>query len=228
MDKRKVSFGRIIKTPKKRIIRRLLNTLCSALSLILVLSATAAAADVFRFKGENVVARFLDVPSDPCVSTAVVIQVVNGVARNHPGETELSTLLFLVFTQFDTCSSVVLKNINAVQPIPARDLSVGPKSALLNTNAFFHDFTTNADYNFQINLAWSCVSPHQRTHGTNHSISGGGSGGAPVIINSNFTDVSCAAQASGSISDGVTSLALPISTDGFVGKSSVGQISKLP
>jgi hypothetical protein len=164
------------------------------------LQAPAQAGDSFNFRGLTAVAEFSNTDGSGCVFTDAFIFASNGRLHDPPGPGTPSPVAEVNIFQYDSCSGTQLLAAFGSSSLTADSLQVDKKltSATLNATVQVFDYISGNTFNEDIALNWTSTGdPVSEKDHFQFRAPG-------YIANYRFSGTSRPAQASGSVSDGVT------------------------
>lgn len=181
--------------------------LLAVLALALATSGQHSAAQAggglgFKFKGPSLVASFLNISG--CISTDVFVIASEAMVQDAPGTPSALSFASATIYQYDTCTNTALLHAyGSTNPLPNSAFQVSKMldTASLNTTINVFDEISGSSFDVDIDLAWTATGPLNRDRAKSHVKSPG------CIMNSNYLGKSRAAQASGTVSDGMVNFA---------------------
>lgn len=195
-----------MKTQDTKLWHRIATIVGIAFGLI-VLAAPAEAADTFRFKGKSANAFFSSADPSGCIFTDVGVFASDDASISHdppgPPNSFSGSGAFGFISQFDNCNSIQIVFADCFNSAPLADsdfqvIGRNLDSATLNTTLECFDFLGGGSFNASVALSWTGVGNPVRQSGSFHFRQPG------FIVNSRFSGTSRRAEASGSVSDGIT------------------------
>ncbi len=186
---------------------------------------TAAAAEVFKFKGQGVSAFFSSTDSSGCILTNVIIIASEDSFQTMPDSEETTSWIELAISQYDECAQTELLDAEGFASLADSDLQVTRKLdlATLDTTVNVEDEVSHTFFDVDVDLAWMGIGPlaYENIAFPFHS--------SGCNINSHFNGTSRPAEASGTISDGTTNFTPELSIDDplstYIGSSKNGVVS---
>ena len=175
----------------------------------------------FRFKGQSANAHFSSVDPSGCIYTDVFVYASEQIIATQPGPGTPSSGASLSILQFDACTGTQLIGADGFASLTGPDFQVSKKlnSATLNTTVNVFDYLTGTSYDVSIALTWTGISPLGRQTSEFHYQFAG------CHQNYHNNGTFRFAQASGSVSDGVTDFAASPSADASISSAKSGSVS---
>lgn len=163
-------------------------------------SASAGGGAAFRFKGRSAVAYFASVDESGCIGTDVYLFGSEAVVSNAPGAGTPIAQSYVYISQYDYCTGTPLLSADGSAWAPYAGSWVDKKlgSATLNTTIQVFDYLSETSFAVDLNLTWTAAGPLTRQNSHSHFQSPG------CKINTRSNGSSRFAEASGSVSHGVT------------------------
>lgn len=173
---------------------------------LIVLAASVEAGDTIRFKGESANAFFSSTDPGGCIVTDVGVFASESATVFHdppgPPNSSSGSVGSIFISQFDFCNGVQLVGADCfAAPLPDPDFQVigrNLESATLNTTLGCFDFVDGGSFNVSVALGWTGIGNPVRQSSSFHFRTPG------FIVNSRSTGTFRSAEASGSVSDGIT------------------------
>ncbi|HWQ13754.1 MAG TPA: hypothetical protein VNL77_13205 [Roseiflexaceae bacterium] len=164
--------------------------------------APAQAGDVFRFKGQSASAFFSSTDPTGCVFTDVFVFASDDALQSPPGPGGAASGAGITIFQFDVCTGTPLLDASGFSSLAPADFQVSARlnTATLNTTIEVFPFGPYPSPSFPvtINLTWTGTGALSRENSHFHFQSEG------FMVNTHFNGSFRSAEASGSVSDGVT------------------------
>jgi hypothetical protein len=178
--------------------------LLTVLALVLVtfgLHSTASAdgAQVFHGKGPSAFAQFSS--SSGCIQNAVFVFAADRQVRTASGPPTSETFATVTILQYNSCEFEELFRASGTTfPLSEEEFQISPQldTATLNTTITLFDTVSGTTFDVDVDLTWVGTGPITHVHDNNHIRDLG------CIINTRLQGKSRPAEASGTISDGVT------------------------
>jgi hypothetical protein len=184
-------------------------------------SAGGGGGGTFKLKGQTASAHFSNVDQSGCIYTDIYIYASEEIVSTQPGPGTPSSGASVSIYKFDACTGTQLLGADGFIPLAESDFQVSKKleSAGLNTTVTVFDYLSGASYDVSIALTWTATSPlgHQ-TSQSHYQFAG-----CHQKFHNNGTFRF--AQASGSVSDGVTDFAASPFADASISSVKTGSVS---
>jgi len=173
----------------------------------------------YQFRGRSADAFFSSTDPSGCIFTDVGVFASEGVLHSQPGPAGAATFISLFISQYNVCTEEQLFAADGVS-LADPDFQVDKKlnSATLNTMVNVQDALTGNTFDVDINLAWTATDPATRQRENSHF----GSPGCKLHVR--FNGTSRPAEASGSVSNGVTNFALSPSIVASISSTRTGAV----
>jgi hypothetical protein len=188
---------------RRKIMKTKLNLL---VVLILVLAALTQPSNAraggglaLSFRGPSAIASFYNVSG--CTVTEAFVIASQFKQRDAHGPAASTSFASVTVSQFDLCAdTLVLYAYGTASPLAPGELQISKKldTARLVTTVPVFDEISGATFDISVNLSWKATGPLSRQQTTTHFHAPG------CISNSHMQSRSRPAEASGTISDGVT------------------------
>ena len=181
--------------------------------------SSASAGDNFKFSGRNADAFFFSTDG-VCTDTFVGVFANQGKFQSPPGPGTSTGFADIFIDQFDFCNGISLMSASGGIPLDngafqiVRDLT----SATLNATIRVFDFINGNEFDVSVDLVWAGIGALSRGTFHSHNKSPG------CAINERFNGSSRFAQATGSVSDGVTNFTPDSSVDGHLNSTKSGTL----
>jgi hypothetical protein len=196
---------------------RLLVVLALALATFSQYSS-ASAGDNFKFSGNFADAGFST--ADGCVVTNVGVFANKGKFQSPPGPGSSGAFADMYIDQYDSCTGAQYILAFGGTPLSndAFQIDRGLNSAVLNATILVFDNVSGTEISVSVNLEWVGIGALNKGTFHSHSKSPG------CVINERFSGSSRFAEATGSVSDGVTNFTLNPSGDGHLNSTKSGTL----
>jgi hypothetical protein len=180
--------------------------------------SSASAGDNLKFSGNFADAGFSMV--DGCVVTNVGVFANKGKFQSPPGPGSSGAFADMYIDQYDICTGAQYILAFGGTPLSndAFQIDRGLNSAVLNATILVFDNVSGAEISVSVNLEWVGIGPLSRGTFHSHSKSPG------CVINERFSGSSRFAEATGSVSDGVTNFTPNPSGDGHLNSTKSGTL----
>jgi hypothetical protein len=189
--------------PRRKIMKTKLNLLAI---LILVLSALAQPSSAraggglgLSFRGPSAMASFYSVSG--CTVTETFVIASQYEQRDAHGPATSFSFASVTVSQVDLCAdTLVLYAYGTTAPLAPGELQISKKldTARLTTIVPVFDEISGTSFDLSVDMSWTAIGPLSRQQTTTHFHTPG------CISNSHFQSRSRSAEASGTISDGLT------------------------
>lgn len=209
---------------ERKAMKVVVGFLTLILSVFLLPINTQAGAVVShnQVKGPVADAEFFSVDSTGCIFTSVEINPVSQVTRTPPAPQIFLPEVFVIISQFNSCTLTPLFLVDNVFSLTDSDFQVAKKleSATLNTTISAVDEVSNTPVDISINLSWTCTTSPTHSVFHNHSSS------LTSVENIHIIGTICfSATVSGTVSDISTNFTPENSSlFGFISDTRVGTI----
>src|SRR5688572_29819583 len=132
--------------------------------------SSVSANEIFKFRGENVNAFFIN--TDGCIETSVFVGATKGDSQSPPGPGSPVSQVVLFILQLDLCADERLVSAESVSTVSETDFQVAKKlgQATLNTTVTVTDLASDPPATFEvfIDLAWTGIGPLNRQNDNTH------------------------------------------------------------
>jgi hypothetical protein len=182
--------------------------------------ASAGGGGGFNFKGPSTLAAFTTL--DGCIQTDVFVLGSDSVSQDGPGRPTSFSYASVTVSQVDVCSgSQLLYAYGSAAPLAGPNFQVSSKldSAALNATATLFDEVSGTNFDVEVSLNWSGSGARSRTSNNSRFHSAG------CNINTRSNGTSRYAQATGSVTDGVTNFTPQASYDGYIASVKSGYVT---
>lgn len=162
-------------------------------------TVSADGAEVFHGKGPSAFAQFSS--DSGCIHTAVFVFAADRRVRAASGPPTAESFASVTILQSNTCENEELLRASGFTfPLSKEEFQISPQldSATLNTTITLFDTVSETTFDVDVNLTWVGTGPITHVHDKNHIRDFG------CIIHTRLQGKSRPAEASGTISDGVT------------------------
>jgi len=204
-------------------VHRLLNGAFATLTLgLLMLSPSVASAasskvTVENLRGPLVNASFSSTDPSGCIQTDTFVTANRPTDQQLPGRGTTTGIAAVSIFEFDSCSdTTLLQAVGETDTVNAADFQVSRQYdwASLRTTITLTNIDTGKTFDVDVNVAWTGTSDIRRDHSNTNDLYGGG-----CHVLNRWKGSGRDADASGSVSDGVTNY-IPAATQsaeiGFV------------
>jgi len=183
-------------------------------------NTTASAGDNFKFSGDFADAGFSMFDESCCVGTFVGVFANKGKNQSPPGPGSSSAFADMYIDQYDFCNEISLMSAFGGTSLGngAFQINRDLNSAALNATIPVYDYVSGTGFDVNVNLVWTGIGALSRGTFHSHSKSPG------CVINDRFSGSSRFAQATGSVSDGVTNFTPNPSGDGHLSSTKSGTL----
>jgi len=173
------------------------------LSLALIalgMPTSASAASMFKFRGLGANASFESVDASGCILSRLDVFTAEAMIQSPPGRREPFSSTSIFLSQYNMCTDTQLLAAEGVKDLAEPDLQISSRlqGATLNTTITMFDTLTGNTFDLSVDLSWLGVGPSSRQHSSFHF------GDKVCRIISRFKGTFRGAEASGTVSDGVT------------------------
>jgi hypothetical protein len=170
------------------------------IAAVFVLPVSLLAGDNYNFRGSTADAYFSSTDSSGCMFTDVYIFASAERLHDPPGPPTPSATASVSIYQYDSCSGVQLMAAYGGATLPKEDLRMATQlnSATLNTNIAVFDYVSGNTLNVSLDLNWTATGAPVNQKDHYHLRAPG------FVQNVQYSGTFRPAQASGSVSDGVT------------------------
>jgi hypothetical protein len=202
------------KTRRNAMKRRLLVHAFVLFLGALIAPTVIQAGDIWHNSGKNAFAYFYAPdPTDGsgCVFVGAWVDANIGRSQSPPGRGSLDGVVNINFIQYDGCNSVYLIWAAGWEYLTGQELTVSGSSARLIKDVQVWDDVSQSLYWVTVDLAWSPTGPAVRQSDHEHVQWPG------FNLNYRWSGTYRPAEATGSISDGVTNFTPETSFDGNFG-----------
>ena len=182
--------------------------------------SSASAGDNFKFRGNFADAGFSMFDETGCVGTFVGVFANEGKFQSPPGPGSSSVFADMYIDQYDFCNEISLMSAFGGTSLGngAFQINRDLNSAALNATIPVFDLVSGTGFDVSVNLVWTGIGALSRGTFHSHNKSPG------CVINERFTGSSRFAQATGSVSAGVTNFTPNPSGDGHLSSTKSGTL----
>jgi hypothetical protein len=161
-------------------------------------ASSAAAAEVFRFKGRSASAFFNSIDPSGCFVTSATVGGVEETLRRPPREGSSTGLVFASVSLFNLCTDTRVVNAFGTAPLSKSDLKIAGnlKTVYLTATVNVFDEISGTSFDVFIDLTWTATGDlmREKFHDTVNA--------EGCHFNVQSYGASRRAQASGTVSDG--------------------------
>jgi hypothetical protein len=173
---------------------------------LIVLAAPAEAGDTYRFKGNSADAYFYSTDPSGCIFTNVYVFASDDASISHdppgPPNSFSGSVASVYIYQYDSCNDYIsLMDASCYASLADPDFQVIGRdldSATLNTTLDCFDYVSGSSFDVSVALVWTGTGNPVVQRSNSHFWTPG------YVVNSHSTGTFRSAEASGSVSDGIT------------------------
>lgn len=184
-------------------MRRVIVAAVAALALVVGTSPGWAASETIHLssKGQRAEAFFSSVDPSGCVVTDVFVTANDGKLRTGSGGPSVDSFVFMVVSQFDTCTSTALIESNGTATLEPDDFQIDKlDTATLDTAVELFDSVSGTSFVVDVDIVWSGVGATTTEKAHFQTMT------ETFKINRSFLGTFRSASAVGTVADGGTNL----------------------
>lgn len=201
--------------------RAKLSILCILLLTIASQYTVASATNIYRFQGKGADAYFVSRDASGCIVTRAEVAATDQSSMSPTASKDYSSFAFVAIYQYDECNNQDLLAGSGIVSLTGSEFQVAGNlnSATLNVTVPIMDSVSNSSFDVTVSITWTAVG--DRIHDTTHFNSKLGK----CHFSRRTNGETQFAQASGSISDGVTNFAVGTSQGAAIYVTKAGELS---